>query len=94
MAKPFQAVESAVSHAFHPITSAISRAFTLPGLSSGAGQQAAAQPPQPAPPAQTPSGAPDAKNLASTQLSFLTAASKAAAAIGTGGSSGKSLLGS
>jgi hypothetical protein len=51
-------------------------------------------PPQPAPPAQSPTGAANSSaNLAQTQLSFLTAASKAAAAIGQGATTGKSLLG-
>ena len=88
MAGPLKSITS-------PITSIISRAFTLPG--QGGQQQSIASPPTPAPPAaspQGPSGATSsAGNLAQTQLSFLTAASKAAAAIGQGATTGKSLLG-
>jgi hypothetical protein len=90
MAGPLKSITS-------PITSIISRAFTLPGQGGQQQQQSVASPPTPAPPAaspQGPSGATStAGSLAQTQLSFLTAASKAAAAIGQGATTGKSLLG-
>lgn len=79
--------------AFKPVQNAFARATTIPGLSQPAPQIDLPPPPTAPPPAQSPTGSADqSTKLAQTQLSFLTAASKAAAAIG-GGSGGKSLLG-
>ena len=87
-------ITTAVSHAFAPVTNAISRAFTLPGMGGTQSTAADTTPPPPpqAGPAQSPTGSSNTNDIAQAQLSFLTAASKAAAAMG-GATQGKSLLG-
>lgn len=88
MTKP---LESFTQHLFAPITNAFTRAFTPPGH-PGDVTPTIPQPAQAPPPSQTPSGAKPQAKAAQTQLSYLTAASKAAAA-SSGGATGKTLLG-
>jgi len=92
MAGPAKTVQSFVSHMTAPLTKQFQRAFTPPGL-GGPPQPDTPPPPPQAGPMQEPTGRSNTERLAKSQLSFLTAASKAAAALGSGASSGKSLLG-
>lgn len=79
---------SGAGRIFQPLTSAVSRAFTLPSLSSSITLPSA-------PPGLIPAQVPTSKPAkASQQQSFLSGASQAAAAGGGGGSTGKTLIGS
>lgn len=100
-----QPVKSFVSHVFAPVTKAISQAFTLPAAITNplGGQGVPTNPPAPPPAAQQATApvtqpgqsAGGGAQAPQSQFSFLSAASKAAAAgiAQGGGATGKSLIG-